>query len=74
MGRLGEALPLVTGDETPTDDRDAWEWLRNPLPPASEDVLFATLRLQLRLPDRSSSPTKASARWDSSNSRRSGRR
>ena len=47
-----KALPLVKGEETPADERDAWEWLRNPLPPASEDPLFATLRLQLGLPDR----------------------
>jgi len=46
------ALPLVKGDETPADDRDAWEWLRNPLPAGSEDALFATLRLQLGLPER----------------------
>jgi superfamily II DNA or RNA helicase len=45
------ALPVVKGEEIPADDKDAWEWLRNPLPPASEDVLFATLRLQLGLPD-----------------------
>jgi len=44
-------LPIVKGEETPVDDKDAWEWLRNPLPPASEDALFATLRLQLGLPD-----------------------
>ena len=43
-----KALPLVKGDAAPTDERDAWEWLRNPLPPAEEDPLFATLRLQLR--------------------------
>ncbi len=45
------ALPVVKGDETPTDEREAWEWLRNPLPPGSEDALFATLRLQLGLRD-----------------------
>ena len=45
------SLPIVKGTETPVGDRDAWEWLRNPLPPASEDTLFATLRLQLTLPD-----------------------
>lgn len=45
------ALPVVKGDELPTDENDAWEWLRNPLPPAIEGVLFATLRLQLGLPD-----------------------
>lgn len=45
------ALPIVKGTEVPVEDRDAWEWLRNPLPPASEDALFATLRLQLGMPD-----------------------
>jgi superfamily II DNA or RNA helicase len=45
------ALPMVKGDETPADEHDAWEWLRNPLPPGSEDALFATLRLQLGLAD-----------------------
>jgi SNF2 family DNA or RNA helicase len=46
------ALPIVKGAEIPADDKDAWEWLRNPVPPASEDALFATLRLQMGLPDR----------------------
>ncbi len=46
-----EALPLVKGDENPIEERDAWELLKNPLPPASEDTLFATLRLQLNLSD-----------------------
>ncbi len=46
-----KALPVVKGDEIPVDEKDAWEWLRNPLPPASEDALFAALRLQLELPD-----------------------
>lgn len=46
-----KALPIVKGTETPVEDREGWEWLRNPLPPAHEDALFATLRLQLGLPD-----------------------
>ncbi len=46
-----KALPVVKGEEMPADEKDVWEWLRNPLPPASEDALFATLRLQLGLPD-----------------------
>ena len=28
-----------------------WEWLRNPLPPAAEDTLFANLGLQLDPPE-----------------------
>ncbi|RWO93811.1 MAG: DEAD/DEAH box helicase [Mesorhizobium sp.] len=47
----GKALPIVKGDEIPADEQDAWEWLRNPLPPGSEDGLFAALRLQLGLAD-----------------------
>src|SRR5438132_1104260 len=31
--------------------RDAWEWLRNPLPPGDEEPTFASLRLQLGIPD-----------------------
>ena len=46
-----KSLPVVKGEEIPADERDAWEWLRNPLPPASDDALFATLRLQMGLPD-----------------------
>jgi len=46
------ALPIVKGQETPSDDKDAWEWLRNPLPPSAEDALFAMLRLQLGLADK----------------------
>ena len=46
-----KALPVVKGDEIPPDEKETWEWLRNPLPPAIEGVLFATLRLQLGLAD-----------------------
>lgn len=46
-----QALPFVKGDENPADESLAWELLRNPLPPAQEDTLFATLRLQLSLAD-----------------------
>ena len=33
----------------PPDERDAWDWLRNPLPPGSEDAPFVNLGLQLGL-------------------------
>jgi len=46
-----KALPVVKGDETPLEEREVWEWLRNPLPPAGENALFATLRLQLGIPE-----------------------
>jgi len=48
---LQRALPVVKGDEIPRDERDAWEWLRNPLPPGDEEPLVANLRLQLGIPD-----------------------
>ena len=41
------ALPVVKGSEIPVDERDAWEWLRNPLPPGEEEPGIARLRLQL---------------------------
>jgi superfamily II DNA or RNA helicase len=46
-----QALPIVKGEENPPDEREAWEWVRNPLPPAREHPLFRTLRLGLGLPD-----------------------
>ena len=46
-----KALPVVKGVEMPADERDAWEWLRNPLPPGDEEPTFASLRLQLGIPD-----------------------
>lgn len=49
--KFEEALAVVKGEQRPLDERDAWDWLRNPLPPAEEDALFAMLRLQLGMPD-----------------------
>jgi superfamily II DNA or RNA helicase len=46
-----QSLPLVKGAAPPVEEREAWEWLRNPIPPAGENALFATLRLQLGLAD-----------------------
>jgi superfamily II DNA or RNA helicase len=54
VGRWGDwlrAIPVVKGTESPEDENDAWEWLRTPLPPGSENALFSTLRLQLGIPD-----------------------
>jgi hypothetical protein len=42
---------VVKGAEMPVDERDAWEWLRNPLPPGDEEPTLASLRLQLGIPD-----------------------
>lgn len=46
-----KALPIVKGDLIPQDEREAWEWLRNPLAPGDEEPTFAALRLQLGIPD-----------------------
>jgi len=48
---LQRAIPVVKGEELPVDERDAWEWLRNPLPPGDEEPLVATLRQQLEIQD-----------------------
>ena len=47
---MDRALPIVKGEHEFQDEKDAWEWLRNPLPPESEDALFAKLRLSLGIP------------------------
>lgn len=49
---FARALPVVKGDEMPADERDAWEWLRNPLPPADDDPGIDNLRMQLSIPER----------------------
>jgi superfamily II DNA or RNA helicase len=48
-----QALPVVKGEEHPTDERDAWPWLQSPLSPASEHPMFLSLRLNLSLSDQS---------------------
>jgi hypothetical protein len=48
-----QALELVMGqgEPQPTDEFTQWEWLRNPLPPASEGIDYRILRQSLRLSD-----------------------
>ncbi len=46
-----KALPVVKGELTPPDERNAWDWLRNPLPPGDEEPSIASLRLQLGVAD-----------------------
>ena len=47
-----EGLDLVTGDTPPPAELyEAWEWIRNPLPPAGEDHTFEILRKALALPE-----------------------
>lgn len=47
-----EALSLVMGfSKLPDDDLDRWSWIRNPLPPASENRDFELIRRSLHMPD-----------------------
>ncbi len=46
------ALPFVKGELHPADEREAWELLRNPLPPAREDSVFLALRQQVDMDDK----------------------
>ena len=46
------AIPMVKGTQVAQDEREAWEWIRNPLPPGEELALFQNLRLQLDVDDR----------------------
>ena len=48
---VGNALQIIKGDTIPRDDRDAWEWIRNPFPPGNENTLFSELRLRLGISD-----------------------
>ena len=41
------ALPLVKGTQSPLDEEEAWELLRNPLGASQEATIFANLRTQL---------------------------
>jgi superfamily II DNA or RNA helicase len=45
------ALGIVTGNYPAPKDDDAWEWIRNPLPPRSEGIDFEILRRALDLED-----------------------
>ncbi len=47
-----EALDVVMGNSSIGEDElEQWSWIRNPLPPSSEDRDFELLRRSLRLPD-----------------------
>ena len=50
-GDFDRALRLVKGEIDAADEREAWEWIQDPLPPGSEHDLFATLRMQLEIPE-----------------------
>ena len=39
-----QAIPLVTGENRVTSEREAWQWLRNPLPAANEHDIIRQIR------------------------------
>ena len=46
------AIPLLMGTEPlPTSDLDMWDWIRTPMPPASEDRDYDVLRKKLGMTD-----------------------
>lgn len=50
--RPAEVIPIVMGEKTiPEEVREAWDWLRNPLPPANEDRSFRNIRRRLEMKD-----------------------
>lgn len=64
-----KSLPMFKGDDVPVDEREAWELLRNPLPPGDEGPCFSSLRLQLRIPDNVFFTDKGLGPWAISSSR-----
>lgn len=47
---IEEAVELVTGRYQPQTTREAWTWVRNPLPPANEGMYFERIRDELSMP------------------------
>ena len=51
-GELERVLPIVKGMRSPLDEQEAWELLRNPLAPNSEDMGLQDLRSNLDLSEK----------------------
>jgi SNF2 family DNA or RNA helicase len=49
--RCETVLPLLTGKKSITDETEAWNFVRNPLPPKTEETLFDHIRSDLSIPD-----------------------
>src|SRR5579885_760975 len=47
--RTDQVLPILTGDKHITEETEAWDLLRNPLPPKSEDALIDHIRADLNI-------------------------
>jgi superfamily II DNA or RNA helicase len=58
------ALPWVTGKELVEDEEDAWELVRNPLPPGRDDSLFDHIRANLKVAPREFFTSKSAVDLD----------
>jgi SNF2 family DNA or RNA helicase len=47
--RCDHVLPILTGDKNITDEIEAWDLVRNPLPSKTEDALFDHIRTDLNI-------------------------
>jgi hypothetical protein len=48
-----KAIPIVIGEKNiPYELGEAWRWIRNPMPPASEGIVFKNLRRKLGLKEK----------------------
>jgi superfamily II DNA or RNA helicase len=58
-----QALAMAMGrQDLPAEERDRWQWIRNPLPPASEGSDFTNIRRSLGLSDDKAVPSGDA--WD----------
>ncbi|MBP1994650.1 phospholipase D-like domain-containing anti-phage protein [Paenibacillus eucommiae] len=48
-----QAIPLVTGKSQVTSEREAWQWLSNPLPPSNEHHIVQQIRDHLAIDSQS---------------------
>lgn len=48
-----QAIPLVTGKSQVTSEREAWQWLSNPLPPSNEHHVVQQIRDHLTIDSQS---------------------
>lgn len=49
---IEKVLPFIKGEKVPSDENEAWELIRCPLPPGNEDNLFYNIRSILNIPDK----------------------
>lgn len=48
-----QAIPLVTGESQVTSEREAWQWLSNPLPPSNQHHIVQQIRDHLAIDSQS---------------------